>query len=173
MWSDYGKADKTIRITGQAIRSAAIGLVRESVYQDRGSLRTIAVPEFVCEMLHRRRRSSTRTSLCSPRQEGPHVRIYANTAGETPTRIRLSRTDGECAGRSGSIGSRHAPAESRSSLVDGEGLGARVAADVPGRAQVSGTPTSRLAMAASIGSRRTRSIRLCGYLLALSMVNQW
>lgn len=75
LWSDHDRDGRTITVTGCLIRGSGSGLIREDVPGGAPAARTITVPDFVVEMLDRRRAESR------PVQPGIEDVIFPSSVG--------------------------------------------------------------------------------------------
>ncbi|MFZ0905114.1 MAG: site-specific integrase [Mycobacterium sp.] len=130
-WDDYEKEAGTLAITAKVIRVPGQGLARVDETKSAASRRTIPLPRFAIEMLERRRRLP---------YLGQQAMIFASTTGtlRDPNNFgkewRTARTQ---------LGlpevTTHSFRKTVVTLIDDEGLSARIGADHLGHSNVSMT----------------------------------
>lgn len=134
-WQDVDLEKGTITVTGHVVRARGGGLVREDVTKTASSARTIAIPDFVAEMLEERKADPARA--VASKQAGV---IFASTTGtlRDPDNFAAQwRRIREAIGF-GWVAS-HTFRKTVATRLDESGLSARIAADMLGHSKVSMT----------------------------------
>ncbi|UYP17767.1 site-specific integrase [Rhodococcus sp. Z13] len=126
-WKDVDLDEKVVHITGKIVRITGKGLIREDMTKTPAGMRTLPLPDFAVAMLQRRA------------QIGPLVFESLNGGGPRhPTTVSRQWLQIRSA-----LGldwvTTHTFRKTVATLIDEEGLSARVAADQLGHAQVSMT----------------------------------
>jgi integrase len=130
-WVDFDADAGTIAVTGKALRVRGQGLARVDETKSAAGRRTIPLPRFAIDMLARRRRLP---------YLGGHANIFPSTAGTLRDPSNFSRQWREVRDQLGAAGvSTHSFRKTVATLIDEEGLSARIGADQLGHAQVSMT----------------------------------
>lgn len=130
-WSDYDKATGTIGITGKVVRATGKGLQRYSQTKTAAGERTLKLPRFAIAMLAARRKDDF---------YGQKEMIFPSTAGtwRDPSNFgRVWRRVRDSLGLPDVTA--HSFRKSVATLIDDEGLSARIGADQLGHAKVSMT----------------------------------
>jgi integrase len=131
LWSDFNSDAGTIAVTGKVFRATGQGLQRDDNAKSEAGLRTLPLPQFAIDVLNQRRQlpflgeqqmifSSTAGTLRDPNNfntQWRHVRDGLGAAGVTTHSFR----------------------KSLATLIDDEGLSARIGADQLGHTNVSMT----------------------------------
>ena len=136
-WQDFNDQAETVNITGKLVRAAGKGLVRIDETKTTAGRRTIPLPKFAVEILKQRR---GREYL------GEQPMIFPSTAGtwrdpdNFRARWRKARNE---------LGvpdvTSHSFRKTLATLIDDEGLSARIGADHLGHARVSETQDTYMA----------------------------
>lgn len=150
-WADYSKRDRTLTIRRHLVRAGKTSddgtetkseLVLEEETKSAAGQRVIALPEFACAMLDRRRRDQINPDKPVPAQavDSLPAMIFPTSVG---TLVDPDTFAAHWRRISGAIGfgwvGTHSFRKTVATTIDGSGLSARVAADVLGHARVSMT----------------------------------
>lgn len=130
-WCDWDEEASTIAVTGKVLRVTGQGLSRFPVTKTKAGTRKLKLPKFAMDMLHARRQLP---------YLGEHEAIFASTVGtwRDPNNFgRDWRTVRESLGVPET--KFHAFRKTVATMIDDEGLSARVGADQLGHAKVSMT----------------------------------
>lgn len=131
LWEDWDDEASTISVTGKVLRVTGKGLLRLDKGKTESSIRTLKLPKFVADMLTARREAP---------YVGEHRAIFASTRGtwRDPNNFgRDWRTVRDALGVSDAV--FHSFRKTVATMIDDEGLSARVGADQLGHAKVSMT----------------------------------
>jgi integrase len=131
LWTDIDEAARTVRVTGKVVRVKGKGLVRFTETKSNAGARTIALPRFAMTMLERRATEphpsvdgvvfpSTTGTLRDPNNFGKQWRVARVKLGVPET-------------------TSHSFRKSIATLIDDDGLSARIGADHLGHRHVSMT----------------------------------
>ncbi|WP_030171809.1 MULTISPECIES: site-specific integrase [Actinomycetes] len=131
LWSDIDEEARTVRVTGKVVRVKGQGLVRFAETKSDAGARTIALPQFAMAMLKRRGTEphpsddgvvfpSTTGTLRDPNNFGKQWRVAREKLGVPET-------------------TSHSFRKSIATLIDDDGLSARIGADHLGHRHVSMT----------------------------------
>jgi integrase len=130
-WTDYSAEAATIAVTGKVVRVSGQGLVRVDETKSAAGRRTIPLPRFAVEMLARRRLLDFL---------GQQQVIFPSTAGTLRDPDNFNRVWRQVRDELGASGvSSHSFRKTVATLIDDEGLSARIGADHLGHAHVSMT----------------------------------
>ena len=131
-WTDYDAEAARITVTGKVVRVSGKGLVRVDETKSAAGRRTLVLPRFAVDMLRARRRLP---------YLGEHpVIVFPSTAGTWRDPSNFSRQWREARGELGAAGlTSHSFRKTVATLIDDEGLSARIGADHLGHAHVSMT----------------------------------
>ena len=130
-WSDYDPVAGTITVSGKLIRKTGEGLKRKDETKTEAGARTIPLPLFAREMLARRKRTA---------YYGEQKMIFPSTAGtwRDPDNFNADWREARDALGVPEITS-HSFRKTMATLIDEEGMSARVGADHLGHSRVSMT----------------------------------
>lgn len=130
-WTDYDAEAGTITITGRVVRVSGKGLVRVDEAKSAAGRRTIPLPRFAVGMLMQRRLLPFL---------GQQSVIFPSTAGTLRDPDNFNRMWRQVRDELGASGvSSHSFRKTVATLIDDEGLSARIGADHLGHAHVSMT----------------------------------
>jgi integrase len=130
-WADYDAEATTIAVTGKVVRVSGQGLVRVDETKTAAGRRTIPLPRFAVEMLTRRRQLPFL---------GRQWVIFPSTVGTLRDPDNFNRVWRQVRDELGASGvSSHSFRKTVATLIDDEGLSARIGADHLGHAHVSMT----------------------------------
>jgi integrase len=130
-WADFDADTGTIAVTGKAVRIAGKGLVRLDETKSAAGRRTIPLPRFAVDMLTARRRLP---------YIGEQPIIFPSTAGTLRDPDNFNRQWRQVRDQLGaSQVSTHSFRKTVATLIDDQGLSARIGADHLGHAKVSMT----------------------------------
>ncbi|WGI31623.1 site-specific integrase [Mycolicibacterium aubagnense] len=130
-WTDYDVATGTIAITGKVLREKGKGLRRVDVTKSEAGTREIALPKFARDMLAARRKLGWL---------GEQEMIFSSSAGTWRDTKNFNRQWREVRENLCVPGvTTHSFRKTLATLIDEEGLSARVGADHLGHAKVSMT----------------------------------
>jgi len=131
LWLDYTSALREIEVTGKVIRVKGKGLQRYSQTKSAAGQRPLALPQFAVDMLARRRRIP---------YLGEQPMIFPSTAGTWRDPSNFGRDWRRVRDELGLQNvTPHSFRKTVATMIDEEGLTARVAADQLGHAKVSMT----------------------------------
>jgi integrase len=137
LWTDYGESAATLTITGKVIRAAGKGLLRVDETKTAAGLRTLPLPTFAVTVLSARR---------SLPYLGEQPMIFPSTAGtwRDPDNFRARwREVREALGVPDATS--HSFRKTVATLIDDEGLSARIGADHLGHTRISMTQDKYMA----------------------------
>jgi integrase len=130
-WTDFDQDGGTLTVTGKLIRATGYGLQRIDKTKSAAGMRTVPLPKFAVEMLEARR---------SREFYGQHTMVFPSTAGTWRDPNNFGKQWRKV--REG-LGveevTSHSFRKALATLIDDEGLSARIAADQLGHARVSMT----------------------------------
>jgi hypothetical protein len=130
-WSDYDDEACTLAVTGKVVRVAGEGLQRVNETKSAAGRRTVPLPQFAVEMLRTRRRLP---------YLGEQAVIFPSTAGTLRDPNNFGK---EWRGARVMLGApeitTHSFPKTVATLIDDEGLSARIGADHLGHSKVSMT----------------------------------
>ncbi len=130
-WTDFDADAGTIAVTGKALRVRGQGLARVDETKSAAGRRTIPLPRFAVDMLQRRRGLP---------YLGEQKIIFPSTAGTLRDPDNFNRQWRAVRDELGASGvSTHSFRKTVATLIDDEGLSARIGADQLGHARVSMT----------------------------------
>lgn len=130
-WQDFDAEAGTLTVAGKVVRAAGKGMVRLDTTKTTAGARTVALPQFVINVLNARRDIPF---------TGQHATIFASTQGTLRDPSNMSKQWRKVREDLGvPKASSHSFRKSLASLLDDKGLSARVAADQLGHSQVSMT----------------------------------
>lgn len=130
-WSDYNQKAGEIAITGKVVRIKGVGLKRFDTTKTAAGRRTLRLPAFAVDMLKRRRAKDF---------VGEQVMIFPSAAGTWRDPSNFGRDLRKVRDALGlSDVTSHSFRKTVATLIDDEGLSARVGADQLGHAKVSMT----------------------------------
>jgi integrase len=130
-WSDYNRKNATIAVSGKVIRAAGKGLMRIDETKTEDSARTVKLPSFAVDMLSARRRRAiaSRSEMIFPTSVGTLRAPESFSKQWRAARMALGVPDV----------TSHSFRKTVATLIDEQGLSARVGADQLGHAKVSMT----------------------------------
>lgn len=130
-WTDYNKDTGLIAVTGKVVRATGEGLKRYDTTKTDAGLRSLPLPEFARNMLARRRKQ---------KHWGDYPMIFPSTSGTWRDPSNFGR---DLRAVRGGLElpevTSHSFRKTVATLIDDEGLSARVGADQLGHAKVSMT----------------------------------
>ncbi|MGB3772867.1 MAG: site-specific integrase [Rhodococcus sp. (in: high G+C Gram-positive bacteria)] len=130
-WVDINESERTVSVTGKVVRVKGGGLVRLSATKTESGLRTLKLPAFAMEMLQRRAQEPTIGNLGV---------VFPSTVGTLRDPNNMGKQWRKIRGELGLAGvTTHSFRKTLATLIDDEGLSARVGADQLGHRQVSMT----------------------------------
>ena len=130
-WADFDDNAGTITVSGKALRVPDQGLVRIDETKSAAGRRTIPLPRFAVDMLRARRQLP---------YLGEQTIIFPSTAGTLRDPDNFNRQWRAVRDELGAAGvSTHSFRKTVATLIDDEGLSARIGADQLGHARVSMT----------------------------------
>ncbi|ART69135.1 site-specific integrase [Mycobacterium dioxanotrophicus] len=130
-WTDFNRADSTLAITGKIVRARGKGLLRIDETKSDAGTRTLPVPLFAVAVLDARRKTPF---------YGQQKMIFPSTAGtwRDPDNFRKQWRRVREELKAPDVTS-HSFRKSVATLIDDEGLSARIAADHLGHSKISMT----------------------------------
>lgn len=130
-WRDFSAKNATLTVAGKVVRATGVGLQRIDDTKSEAGKRTVALPHFAVETLKSRR---VRPYV------GGHEYIFASSVGTLRDPNNFAKQWRKVRDDLGvPQASSHSFRKSVATLVDDEGLSARIAADVLGHSNVSMT----------------------------------
>jgi len=130
-WKDFSPKNSTLTVAGKVVRAAGVGLQRIEDTKSESGKRTVALPRFAVEALKARRARP---------YVGEHELIFASTTGGLRDPNNLGKQWRKVREDLGvPQASTHSFRKSVATMIDDEGLSARVGADQLGHANVSMT----------------------------------
>lgn len=130
-WEDVNFAARTVSITGKVVRVKGEGLVRLNTTKSASGLRTLVLPQFAVEMLQARAQEPTLGTLGV---------VFPSTVGTLRDPNNMGKQWRAVRDELGlSDITTHSFRKTLATLIDDEGLSARVGADQLGHRQVSMT----------------------------------
>lgn len=130
-WCDWDEEASTISVCGKVLRATGQGLERHDTTKTKSGTRTLKLPNFASDMLKARRSSP---------YIGEHVAIFASTRGTWRDPNNFGRDWRTVRDALGAPDTKfHAFRKTVATMIDEEGMSARVGADQLGHAKVSMT----------------------------------
>ena len=131
LWRDFDVAAGTLSVTGKVVRAAGQGLERHDTAKTEAGLRTLPLPRFAVDVLTARRQLPFL---------GEQTMIFPSTAGTLRDPNNFNKQWRHVRDELGAPGvTTHSFRKSLATLIDDEGLSARIGADHLGHTNVSMT----------------------------------
>lgn len=131
LWSDFNADNDTLAVTGRVVRPAGQGLQRYDTTTSDAGLRTLPLPRFAVETLTARRHLP---------YLGEQTVIFPSTAGSLRDPNNFNTQWRKVRDELGATGvTTHSFRKSLATLIDDEGLSARIGADHLGHTNISMT----------------------------------
>ena len=131
LWRDFDVAAGTLTVTGKVVRAAGQGLERHDTAKTEAGLRTLPLPRFAVDVLTARRQLPFL---------GEQTMIFPSTAGTLRDPNNFNKQWRHVRDEVGAPGvTTHSFRKSLATLIDDEGLSARIGADHLGHTNVSMT----------------------------------
>lgn len=131
LWTDFNPDAGTLTVTGKVFRAIGQGLQRDDTAKSEAGLRTLPLPQFAIDVLNQRRQLPFL---------GEQQMIFASTAGTFRDPNNFNTQWRQVRDGLGAAGvTTHSFRKSLATLIDDEGLSARIGADQLGHTNVSMT----------------------------------
>jgi integrase len=131
LWTDFNPDAGTLAVTGKVFRATGQGLQRDDTAKSEAGLRTLPLPQFAIDVLKQRRQLPFL---------GEQQMIFSSTAGTLRDPNNFNTQWRQVRDGLGAAGvTTHSFRKSLATLIDDEGLSARIGADHLGHTNVSMT----------------------------------